>query len=211
MHRAEHCFLVLTFFLVQCQQEYFNLFSDESTEKQFRAFFLPFMDCCPLHCTALHALSLSVSFTLSLWPALVNIFRVHPQLLQITDFSITIYFDVYFYAISRQFVVAAPKNSARILQLSFSLSLYTSSHPQFCIINCQQCHKIFSFLFAFLFILHFIWILLYYFFFFYHIIIIILIIIIDAAAVCHHFIKIKTKAQPERISNDIRSASKLSA
>lgn len=91
----------------------------------------------------------------------VNIFRVHPQLLQITDFSITIYFDMYFYAISRQFVVraqpkaaaSAPKNCCSCcpccilhflapppLSLSFSRFLQRG----ICIINCQQCHKIFS-------------------------------------------------------------------
>lgn len=90
----------------------------------------------------------------------VNIFRVHPQLLQITDFSITIYFDMYFYAISRQFVVraqpkaaaSAPKNccsfdaapAASFISLHPPLSFSRFLQRGICIINCQQCHKIFS-------------------------------------------------------------------
>lgn len=131
--------------MVKCQQEYFNLFSDESTEKQFAMAFDSFFRFC---------------FVFHLWVSLssvVNIFRVHPQLLQITDFSITIYFDMYFYAISRQFVVRAqPKAAASAPKL---LQLLPLLHPSFrllpllfsrflqrgiCIINCQQCHKIFS-------------------------------------------------------------------
>lgn len=99
--------------------------------------------------------SLGLSLSLS---TVVNIFRVHPQLLQITDFSITIYFDMYFYAISRQFVVraqpkaaaSAPKNCCSccpccILHfLAPPLSFSRFLQRGICIINCQQCHKIFS-------------------------------------------------------------------
>lgn len=143
-------------FLVKCQQEYFNLFSDESTEKQLQWLLIRFF-----------VVRCSFSFFILGFSSVVNIFRVHPQLLQITDFSITIYFDMYFYAISRQFVVraqpkaaaSAPKTAAVAApaasfisphSLSLSLSPCRFLQRGICIINCQQCHKIFSLVFSFI-------------------------------------------------------------
>jgi len=109
------------FFSLKCQQEYFNLFSDESTEKQFAMTF---------SCISVSLLFSHLRiFWAALWfSSLVNIFRVHPQLLQITDFSITIYFDMYFYAILDNLSSLQPKaptkNSLSILHFFFARNLH---------------------------------------------------------------------------------------
>lgn len=102
--------------------------------KQFCIQLLPF--------ARIVAVSLSLSIIPPLAPT-INISRVHPQLLQITDFSITICFCPHALVLFFSFFIVLCNFSTICRSL---LLLVPPLHSSvfgwgICIINCQKCHK----------------------------------------------------------------------
>jgi len=125
--------LLLLYFSVKCQQEYFNLYSDDSTEKQFAIH---------IFCTLVSLLFSHLAFSAALCFCSVQFSRKYLSSASATTSDYRFQHNNLFWYVFLcnfsldKFVVTATESSLRILHF-FLWGI--------CIINCQQCHKRFSF------------------------------------------------------------------